>query len=72
MFKARNPFQSVQKVQGASSTLRVGFSIRPHLDRAYLVTMHFDLILAVPSCELFCHAMGDMALGTIPKTQASN
>ena len=44
-----NPFQTVSKVQEASSILRVDFALPkwPHLHRAYLVTVLFDMILSV-------------------------
>ena len=49
--KDLNPFKTVSKVQEASSILRVVFALskwpRPHLHRAYLVTVRFHLILAV-------------------------
>ena len=38
----------MSKVQEANSILRIGFALLkcPHLHRAYLVTVRFDLILA--------------------------
>ena len=40
-FKELNPFSTVSKVQEAGSILKVGFALsnRPHLHRAYLVTV---------------------------------
>ena len=43
------PSQSISKVQEAGTILRIRFAFlkRPHLHRAYLVIVRFDLILAV-------------------------
>ena len=43
------PFEKVYQNQEAIYNLRLGFSLssRPHLHRANLVTVQFDLILAV-------------------------
>ena len=43
-------FKTVLKVQGASSILRVDFSLSnyPHFNSAYLVKVRFSLDLAVP------------------------
>ena len=47
--KDLNLFKTVLKVQEARSIFRVGFTHlnTPHLNRAYLVTVPFILILAV-------------------------
>ena len=47
--KDLNPFKAGLKVQGASSILRVGFTLSnyPHFNSVYLVKVRFSLDLAV-------------------------
>ena len=47
--KDLNPFKTFEKVQGASSILRMGFVLSkyPHFNSAYLVKVRFSLDLAV-------------------------
>ena len=49
VLKDLNPLKECIKNQEASYNFRVGFALSngPHLHRAYLVTVLFDLILAV-------------------------
>ena len=51
--KDLNPFSTVSKVQEAGRILKVGFALskRPHLHRAYLVTVREYVSLAVPNAR---------------------